>query len=157
MSHLVVLTPEEILKCESIAVAGFQRAEQNGYRDFTMPWLDKRETHTYGACAELAVAKFLGRPWNEFSFKNRKGGDVGTVFEVRSTRTPTNGLVIRPRDLDDRAYILVLTHRSPVYELVGWLWGREGKKESWLRARGHKISPYYMVPQWALREIPKRG
>ena len=38
-------------------------------------------------------------------------------------------LPVRPNEEPDRAYLAVYEHRHPDYEIAGWCWGREAKKE----------------------------
>jgi hypothetical protein len=114
--------------------------------------------HEDGAIAEYAVAEWLGEKWVEFAphYKNLVA-DVGTWYQVRSTRYREGNLLIHPRDPNDQVFILVRLHRLPAVELVGWIWGRAGKKAKYWED-GRKFPAFqgracYRIPAADLREM----
>jgi hypothetical protein len=114
---------------------------------------DPVEAHVSGAIAEWAVSKVLKRPWDPtigIQWAGEVEGDVG-IIEVRSTAVPNGHLIAHDYSFDDRPYLLVLTHRMPVFVLRGWLMGRDCKNREWWRANVPR--PAYFVPQAALRPV----
>jgi hypothetical protein len=116
---------------------------------------DPMESHVSGAIAENALAKHLGVYWNPtigIKWAGEVDGDVGRI-EARSTSWG-NGrghLTLHDYSFDERPYVLVLSHRAPVFVLAGWLFGAEGKRrEFW---RDNVPRPAYFVPQSELRDI----
>jgi hypothetical protein len=114
---------------------------------------DPMEAHVAGAIAEWAVAQYLNVAWRPhvgISWAGQVDGDVQGI-EVRSTAWKTGCLVMHDYSFDDRAYLLVLTHRSPTFELAGWILGREAKDARYWKSDAKR--PSYFVPQSALRPV----
>lgn len=106
--------------------------------------------HLQGACAEVAVARYLDVFWDG-SVGAIDPGDVGRV-EVRSTIPDTNRLVLHPTDRDDAAFVLV-TGCTPRLTLRGWTIGRDGKQEHyWQDPTGHNRHAFF-VPRSILRPM----
>lgn len=97
-----------------------------------------------GAFGELALAKFLGVTWSEDVNTFKSKPDVEN-FEVRTTTYPTGSLIVRHRDSDDSVFVLV-TSATPVYQIRGWISGKEAKQEKWLKNPGGRGAQYF-VPQ----------
>lgn len=146
-----VITDMETARSQTIARERVAMIKAKGYRDFTVPE-DKVGTMALGIRGEIAAAKAMQRQWNGFDFDRRKEGDVG-LLEIRCTAYPNGNLCVRPRDADDRAYVLVRAERHPIYEIVGWMWGHEAKRPEWERDKGHHISSYYLVPNECLHPM----
>lgn len=122
-------------------------------RPNTGPLIDEQ-----GACAELAVAFGLGVAWDGQYLPLEKwerwrlcGTDVSGV-EVRSTTHATGSLILHPKDKDEAPFVLVTCPERPLYRLVGWCWGREGKRPSLWRDVGYG-RPCYYVKQRLLRPL----
>lgn len=98
-----------------------------------------------GAFAEMAVAKHLNIYYN-FSVNTFKAPDVGP-FQVRHTEIMGGRLILRPDDSDQQAFYLVVG-TSPTMYVVGWIYGRDGKKDEWYCPKPEP--PCWMVPQTAL-------
>src|SRR5262249_41198338 len=94
------------------------------------------------ALSEMAAAKALGIYWADAPEPD-VDGDVGPYF-VRHTERPDGCLILHPADHDDRVYILVVGS-PPSFRVVGWLWGREGKLQSYWRS--DLARPCFMAPQ----------
>lgn len=110
-------------------------------------WTSDIEANT----AEKHVAKQLGL-YHHDGIKGET--DVGP-FQVRHTLREDGKLLIRPKDKDGEAFILV-TGAAPDYEIRGWCWGHEGKvKENWDEetSKNHPDGPAFFVPQAKLRRI----
>ena len=96
-----------------------------------------------GAMAEFAVGGALGVFWDGHVGKS-DDGDVGGFVEVRMRRVPGTGtdLAIRPKDHDDRPYVLALGHRDFRIEVIGWLYGGDAKARgrasdnAWCESKG---------------------
>lgn len=106
--------------------------------------------HIEGAAGELAFAKLSHTYWAPTVDTFRSRGDVGDV-EVRTRTRPGYELIVRNDDCDERAYVLV-RGRIPRFEVVGWVYGREGKRPEWLQRYGGG-EPAYFVPDSALHPI----
>ena len=106
-----------------------------------------------GAIAECAVAKHTGTYWFG-KIDDLSHGDVGDL-EVRSTVWPTGHLLIHPEDPDDKKFILVLENNLPVCTLAGWIYGHEGKDDTYWttkKIQGKDRSAFF-VPQKSLRPV----
>ena len=102
-----------------------------------------------GACGELAVAKWLGLYWSG-TVGETKAPDVGP-YEVRTngSRKYTD-TILRPRKVHgDRVYIAVLGF-LPVFEIIGWIYARDGMQPQWFRNGSPDRPKAWFVPQTAL-------
>jgi hypothetical protein len=112
------------------------------------------DAHIEGACAELAVAKYLGLFWHALlpKLSQRAHPDVGRNIQVK--RRPENGrgrdLRLHENDLDDAPYVLVVG-TAPTYELRGWILGVDGKQAEYLNPGDGR--PCYFVPREKLRPM----
>lgn len=101
--------------------------------------------HIEGALGELVVAKFLNIYW-DFSVNRFQGPDLGKNYQVKTRAKNHYDLLVRPHDNDNDIYILVVG-MAPEYRVVGWYYGRDAKKEEWLKkVRPDRPAAYY-VPQ----------
>lgn len=111
--------------------------------------------HIEGACAEVAVAKATGRYWDAVVRRPEDlAGDVGRGLQVRSTRRSNGSLIIHHSDPDDAAFVLVVA-KPPVFNLVGWIRGRDGKHDEWWRADLPR--PAFFVPQRELTRVQPKA
>lgn len=106
--------------------------------------------HIEGACGELVVAKALNLHWSG-SVGTFKNADLGLWLQVRTRSKPEYELIIRPDDAEDENYVLV-TGKCPRYEIRGWISGRDGKREEWLKGHGGRYFAHF-VPHSALHPI----
>lgn len=82
-----------------------------------------------GACAEAAVAKYLGLYWDHSIGRyHGQGGDVGE-YQVRHTSLSDGHLLLRPVDPPEPIYILV-RGVAPRFEIAGWITGEYAKHPS---------------------------
>jgi hypothetical protein len=107
------------------------------------------QLHIEGAMGECAVAKVLGIYWSG-SVNNFDGPDVG-MLEVRTTDGHANRLILHDRDNDDAIFVLV-TGVNGVYEVRGYISGRDGKLPEYLDdpIGGRQA---YFVPQDKLKSL----
>lgn len=112
-----------------------------------------------GAAGELAVAKALGIYWLPV-IGNPDADDVGP-YQVRTNNSRRfDDTILRPAsetykgDRPDRVFIGVLSF-TPDYEIMGWIWGRDGMQERWLRKGSENDTrpAAYFVPRQALNSM----
>ncbi len=118
---------------------------------------DSLERDIQGAEAELAVSRALQLPWegkflpiNVWDKWKHLGNDVGRL-EVRSTNLPTGRLILHHGDKDKVPYLLVISSERPIFNIVGWMFGEDGKqKKYWCK---HVPRPCFLIPQNHLRNM----
>jgi len=111
------------------------------------------QAHIEGALGELVVARYTNRFWSGNLGKLR-ADDVGDL-QVRTRSRHDYELILHPTDPDDRAFVLV-TGTAPTYRLIGWIRGREGKRQEWWKDPAGGRAAYF-VPQRALRPMVALG
>lgn len=122
----VRLSPEEI---QQGAMAGVARRVSK-YREDTKDRAQNEESswdnEIGGALAEMAWSKLRGVYWTGMEGKEAPD-DCGGV-QLRWTRHSTGGLIIYRQDNDED--IFILSTGCPVFEFVGWMRGKEAKREA---------------------------
>lgn len=103
-----------------------------------------------GACAEIAVAKCIGRYWSG-SVGSFKEPDIGQDVQVRWTHLVTGRLIVRDDDPDEHRYVLVVG-TAPRYRVVGWMRGSEAKNPLFAKDPNGRPSAFF-VPQSCLHPI----
>lgn len=153
----VTLTERDEQLARKIGQARQDMNERGGRGDGHIALSDPFEVHVRGALGELVVAKALKHPWANRYFEERlwqqqrRNHDVGP-FEITTTHHADGRLIVQDNDPEDVPFILVRTHLRPVYVIVGWLYGREGKHPHyWIEGRYDK--PAFYVPNDRLRPI----
>lgn len=118
------------------------RQAENGY-----------STHVQGACAEMAVAKWLNVYWVgapvDDPWENR--GDVQPGLEVRSTTNTGGRLLIFEKDPDEHAFVLAIGE-PPDFELAGWAYAHEVRRQVDLRPIKEDVLAW-ALPQDKLRPV----
>lgn len=111
-----------------------------------------------GAQAELAVAKAFKMEWTgrlytyqDWQDWRKNGHDVGPI-EVRSTRHENGRLILHPSDNNKSPFVLIRSHKSPEFDIVGWQWGVVGKSDHYWHDVGYG-RPCFYVPNAKLRPI----
>lgn len=122
----------------------------NNQRD----WLTRIGDDVLGACAEIAVAKWIGVKWDPNVNTFGHIPDVGGV-DVRSTRYPNGHLILRQRDRvhADRWFILATTGTLPDVVIRGYIRPRDGMCEQWRQRPEQR----WHIPQRALLHIAPDG
>jgi hypothetical protein len=106
------------------------------------------ERYIPGAIAEAALAKHFNIYWH----KGEKGEpDVGDV-DCRCTPYPNGHLAMHKHDKDDRKYYL-LTGCNGKYVIRGWIWGRDAKKDKYLKVMQEGRTAQYFIPQADLNPV----
>jgi hypothetical protein len=108
---------------------------------------DAWENDIEAAAAERAAAKGLVTYWPGSVNPGREASDLPGGWEVRWCGREDAHLIVRERDDPERRYLLV-TGQLGVYELRGWILGREARRDEWRRYEG-----VWFVPQPALRPV----
>jgi hypothetical protein len=148
---IVTLTPSELTQA---ALVGVMRHVQNlkigrraghnleaGVQDW--------QYNLAGACGEMVVAKHFNLYWGGTGVF--RGGDVGRL-QVRLCPHFNGRLILHHDDQDDAAFVLVRGHAFD-YEVVGWIWGRDGKRDEWWTDPTRQNRHAFFVPEHALRGI----
>ena len=110
--------------------------------------------HILGALGELVVARVLNVYPNLIIERPCHSGDVGE-FEVRTTSRRDGHLIIRPRDHDDRIYILV-AGVPPILTIAGWITGEDAKRDRWRRDPNGRDEAWF-APQSGLNAFDRIG
>ena len=133
-----------------------QRDTPNAY-GLNADWKESARINRVGALAELCVASWLGvaDQWVEVT-DNYKAlrGDVVPGLEVRSSSHPRSGVLLHPRDPDDRVFVGVRTNHANDgwVEFVGWITAVDGKVDRWWPG-ANPSRPCFMVPPRALHHM----
>jgi hypothetical protein len=143
-SVAVQLTKGETLYAVMVGGARQSAAARQGRRNDAALRAADWQCHIEGALGELVVAKALGRYWAPNVGGYDYGADVGR-FEVRATSKPDGPLIVRDRDSDAAAYVLV-TGTPPCLEIRGWLYGREAKQDRYRAAPAGRPPAYFVPP-----------
>ena len=112
------------------------------------------DLHLQGCLGELAFAKGTGRYWSGAGCDYHSDDDVGHI-QVRTSKLPHGHLLVRPTEgHEDKPWVLVVGE-FPTFHVIGWCFGREAKREEWLRSPNGR-PPAYFVPQKSLRPVLER-
>jgi hypothetical protein len=106
--------------------------------------------HVMGALGELVLAKDLNVYWNPH-IGDYDADDVGP-YQVRATAKDHYRLRLHPNDKDDKKFVLI-TGTGPTFTVVGWCYGREGKKTEYWEDPTHTGRPAFWVPHDQLRPM----
>jgi hypothetical protein len=159
MSADVTLTSDELWQA---VVVGAQRriaciTRRKTAQHYDDPQGQEWSTEIEACAAELAVAKWRNVYWSGGVFDaGRAEYDAGEGRQVRHTAHPRGRLIIYPED-NPQDKVMLVTGKSPVYRLVGWLFAGEaqqvGKDHEWWLKPDNKRSPSWWVPQDKLRSF----
>ena len=101
---------------------------------------------------EMAVAKGLNLYWSG-SVGDYGATDVGGIVEVRTRTKDWHALIVHPQDKDEAPYVLVDASQTPVFRLVGWVYGKEGKQQKFWSDPSGKNRPAFFIDQVHLRPM----
>jgi len=74
--------------------------------------------------------------------------------DVKSTKHESGRLLVTPDAEDDWKFVLV-TGAMPTYKVIGWMWGRDAKREEWLTILDPRRPACYAMPQDKLKSFVK--
>lgn len=99
-----------------------------------------------GARCELAGKRFLNPiRWNAISETIRRLPDLGDFVDVKGRAKGWHNLIVQKDDEDEFAFLLVSAERHPLYDITGWVWGKEAKRqEFWKEPVPGR--PAYFIP-----------
>lgn len=157
---LVTLTEDMVDQARRHAARVQAAAKRNRQGDRFAPAGDRLEQDVRAFAAELAVAEYLGLPWNDdvlsrAQLRRGKQADVGENIEVRTwPETRRDGLFLPVRDGDktDRVCVLAVG-RVPAFTLIGWAIAGSVMTKAY-RYDDRRHHPYWRVPIDALRLFP---
>lgn len=154
MSMNITLTvPEFIIAVESakMRLVSSEAMSLNHAKTMERDMVDRLYDEVLGACGEIAVGKASGEYFIPSVNTFHRVPDCMGDAEVRATWRADGCLIVRDDDSDERKFILT-TINAPDVCVVGWLYGRECKKQEFLRnPNGYRES--WFVPQSCLRPI----
>lgn len=144
---MIILTDEEMALAEKIGkrrndeddAAGFPKGgaflgfDESGYAQ-----------NILGVCGEIAFSKFLGIPYSPPAMKSV---DV-KGYEVRTASKESYRLIIRPRDANDKKFVLVVKCGDRAFKVQGWITAGEAKEvgERKNPDKGRGAGPAWFVP-----------
>lgn len=141
---IVRLTPYELMQAATAGclrqISALARSLPDRHGFVGLGWSE----HIEGACGEMAVGKATGRYVSGSINTFKTGGDLGSRVQVRTRSRHDYDLIVRRDDRDDDAFVLV-TGRSPSFQVRGWIWGRDAKQERWRATHGNR-EPAFFVP-----------
>jgi hypothetical protein len=100
-----------------------------------------------GVLGEAALSKYLNR--YQTGIVQKDAIDVGDLYEVRTSKSHSYEMRLKPTDRDDLPYWF-LTGVNGKYVVRGWIMGGEGKQKKWWGVRMRPDHPAFWVPQSAL-------
>lgn len=147
---IITLSWHEVWQASIAGVARRVSALRNQRGDrYGKPAADLWGMDIEADCAEMALAKHLGRYWVPAASDPASiESDVGGGHQCRSTPRADGCLILHPGDADGHTFWLVTGH-APELVIVGSITGAAGKQEKWWR--GQMERPAFFVPQSALR------
>ncbi len=130
---VIILTPKQMLLGAQVGIMRqVENVEKKRKERHGASTKNDWQMHIEGCLGEMAAAKWLDMFWDG-KLGDLSSGDVGKV-EVRTTSEKKNRLRLHPSDKDHLQFIHVVGLNG-VYELMGWLYARDGK-----------IEPYWQDP-----------
>ena len=144
----VELTSDEFLAAAMTGLSRRIAAATSRQQDRFDSGGDRWELDIEAACAERAAAKGLNVYWPGHVNPGKAPSDLPGGWEVRWSVRPDAHLIVRALDDPGRRYLLV-TGQFGMYELHGWMFGRDARRDAWKRYEGAA----FFVPQRFLRPV----
>lgn len=151
MSILIRLNVDEMVAAATIGAHRNIACLRAGSPDTNFPDPEGRRwsQHIEAAGAELAVSKWRNRYW--WGLAGPHAANDAAHFQVRHTPHESGHLIVRARDSDEDAFVLVVG-KAPAYRIVGWI-RADAKTDAYRATNKRDPRPYWQVPQSALRSI----
>ncbi len=150
------ITPDEFSVITQVALRRCVSALNKKLKDSVnkkRDWVEDLEMHVKGVIGEFAAAKVLGLNFNGSVDTFQSETDLDGNIEVRFRSNPNWDLIIRPTDRnEDKKIVLVRGMPPGAIEVVGWIYGRDARKEEWWQNYGN-LKPAWFVPASAMRPI----
>lgn len=156
MSRYITIDPDEWSLCVQVANARQVSSIKKGGRDTLSKkdgWLEEFTPHIIGCVGELAVAKALGVSWTGSVDTFRSVADLGKNIQVRHRKNPDFDLIVRGNDKDNDVFILSRGLPPGAIEVVGWILGRDAKREEWIKDYGNYNRKAHFIPSNELHSI----
>lgn len=151
----VALTWTELRTAGVVGIEHFTEARVRGRRTVNgQDVADALWDDMLGAWGERVVAKAGGCYWPERDGPDGGAADVGP-WHVRTAWRTSDRLLVQANELIGEPFVLVVPLRLPTFRIVGWMLGRDAKRDEWWQElqRGR---PCFVVPQSALRPWEER-
>ncbi len=165
--NTVVLDEAQIAEADQIAHMRRKNASGNNWRPGNNATREAKAAlamDIMGARAEAAGAVYCAPvEWHKESLRH-DDPDLDTFIDAKGISQRGHSLILQPNKRDDWAYLLVDGSRHPRYEMIGWVWGHEGKQPKYWRdpvgqRGGYFIpadDPVLRPPEELLVELRKR-
>ena len=101
------------------------------------------------AVGEIAFATAMG--WHERP--TLTSGGVVRGYHLRIASSPDGCLLLREADADEDVFVLVDVQFPRRCTIVGWVRGRDGKRDQWRRDLGDGRGGIWFVPQASLHPL----
>ena len=147
----VTLTPAEMSDATDIGERRNRVAVAAGIQSKYGAGRDDARLHILGAMGECAFCKQLNIPWPRYINTYKHKPNVGE-YDVQCRSEAHYELMVRPDNNMDWKYVLVLGPRPPLFEIVGWKWGRDAQRDDWLKSYGGRPAAWF-VPQGSLNKF----
>lgn len=158
---IVELGPDDLRKCQAW---GAERNRQSSCFEHAHGFDGDGEiAHTDGVISECAFGiafkdiRGISLEWTPVqpNFWDLKA-DIGGKYQLRSTRLAWGNLILHPDPKDNVEQVFVLARLAglPRVELVGWIYGRDGKKPEFWRTKLRSPCFIYTGRLNCMGEIP---
>lgn len=149
----------------NVGAERYIQAIERGARESRFSMYDNWTHNIEGALSELAMHRVFGIPWPGSTHYDPHAPDVilpdGTELEVRLAKPERQVLRIRHRDKTPEKLArtwLLLNGRIGVYEVIGYMRGRDALQDRWLKtdrsdpsidAEWHEVPASELTPLYA--------
>ncbi len=108
------------------------------------------QAHVMGTIGEYVLARHTKTFWSG-ALGDYKAADVGE-WQVRTRPRKNDDMIMHRKDSSKSVWVLV-TGNAFVYNICGWIWGKDGKKEEYWGNKYGTGRPCFWVPQSVLNPI----
>ena len=149
---IIALGYDELCRAVALGKERNRRSVGRGSRpNHGAQMADAEAIHITGAFGEFAAAKCLGHP-EPSTVDTFKAPDLDGGIQVRTRNTTnawknakTDHLIVRSDDPDDQRFVLV-TVMVPYFNVRGWIWGRDCKRDEFLYGFGDRPKAWFVPP-----------
>lgn len=148
----MTITAEDELTCIKAALhhieATNERPDKSARYDRSVNFPGYVAQYAETLASELVVARYFGIDYDPYDIKFKDRADVGNGIEVRYTPYEQGTLIVHEYDRTTDIAVLV-TGRSPVYHIAGWIPVAMAQKPKYR----HSKQPNWWVSQINLQPI----